>query len=71
MKYKTWPTLDMSRDIVANNDREATEICRKETEKIILEACNKLFDLGYSEVPSDERYIFITAEWPEEGKSDG
>tara|TARA_R100000781_G_C3978975_1_gene92853 strand:+ start:253 stop:432 length:180 start_codon:yes stop_codon:yes gene_type:complete len=58
----------MCRDIVANNDSEATEICRKETEKIIIEACSKLFDLGYSEGGGDD--IFITDEWDEKEDDD-
>jgi hypothetical protein len=68
MKYRTWPTLDMCRDIIANNDSEAIEICHKETEKIILEVVSKLIDLGYTEGGSDS--IFVTDEWDEEEGED-
>ena len=62
--YRTWPTLDITRDILAGSREEAEKICSEETDKIITEACGKLMDLGYFEGGADP--VFITDEWEED-----
>ena len=61
--YRVFPTLDLSVDVKAKTEQEASDKVEKATEEIIRDCCNRLMnELNHLELGCDPTYI--TDSWP-------